>query len=161
MIKGTWGTPTTMKYKPLIGWLAKAICSWGPIMFDIVMLEFFSVLWMYLAVDCNIELINQLKTQNTLWPYLTVFDNEKYVGVCIYIYTDTSGPLNFLRSSRSWPVRLTAREFLFVWINLRAWKIKSRGLWREWRWGIDTWMKPNWFPQGESAWGLVISFTDL
>lgn len=46
----TCGTLRTMKYKPLIGWLERVIFSSGPIIFDTVMLEFFSVLWMYSAV---------------------------------------------------------------------------------------------------------------
>jgi len=45
----TSGGPTTIKYSPLTGWLAKAICSTGPIMLEIVVLEFLKVLYTNLA----------------------------------------------------------------------------------------------------------------
>jgi len=60
-------------------------------------------------------------------------------------------------------VRLTARELLFLWMISCAIVTHSRGLenLESVNSGTETCRNPNWFPHGDSASGLTISFTDL
>lgn len=75
----------------------------------------------------------------------------------------TSGPLNRLKASRSRPVKLTARESLFLLIDFCAFRTNSSGFEDSVavNSGTETCKKPNWFPHGDWASGFTISSTDL
>lgn len=83
----------TTKYKPLTGWLAKAICSIGPITFVIPMLVFFNVPCRYLDTLCKKSFLwvfllkNQIKEFTFIYLYII---NQIYLKIFLVPYLSAS-----------------------------------------------------------------------